>query len=304
LRIRPAFTLIELLVVIAIIGTLMSLLLPAVQRVREAAARSGCLNNLKQIGLALQHYHQAHQKFPPAYVYIEPPNTQPWYTRPGWGWGSFILPYLEQETIHRQIDFKAPIEAPVYDNLRTTVLKMFVCPSDLSTGVYMVQNMVEQDVAQAATTSYTANYGSGKLEIGEQPDWGNGVFVRNSAFRISDIYDGASQTWAIGERCSWVARSPWVGAIHNGTVATSNGAPTKYIQREEAPVQVMAGVTNYLPLNDENTTLYGFYSPHRQVVNFAYADGAARPVSTQTSSLTLQALASRNGGEKISDAEY
>jgi prepilin-type processing-associated H-X9-DG protein len=66
----------------------------------------------------------------------------------------------------------------------------------------------------------------------------------------------------------------------------------------------MAGVTNYLPLNDENTTLYGFYSPHRQVVNFAYADGAARPVSTQTSSLTLQALASRNGGEKISDAEY
>src|SRR5271166_1050306 len=92
---RKAFTLIELLVVIAIIALLVGLLLPAVQKVREAAALAQCANQLKQIGLACQNYHDGHKQFPPGYLASAPYMDGATDTSPGWGWAAFLLPYLE-----------------------------------------------------------------------------------------------------------------------------------------------------------------------------------------------------------------
>src|SRR5215471_4045165 len=99
---RPALTLIELLVVIAIIAVLIGLLLPAVQKVREAAARVRCGNNLKQLGTALHNYHSAYERFPPGFA-TPATATSPDYFNAAWGWSSFLLPYLEQEALARQM---------------------------------------------------------------------------------------------------------------------------------------------------------------------------------------------------------
>src|SRR5690349_9537123 len=129
---RRAFTLIELLVVIAIIAILIGLLLPAVQKIREAAARMKCTNNLKQIGLALHNYHDANNYFPPGYVdrNTNPASTPDNDLGPGWAWSSFLLPYLEQDNLYKQINFNVAMGVGANAALAQQPLTIFQCPSD------------------------------------------------------------------------------------------------------------------------------------------------------------------------------
>src|SRR5262252_3150623 len=137
---RSAFTLIELLVVIAIIAILIGLLLPAVQKVREAAARASCQNNLKQIGLALHGYHGDRKVLPPASSAVT-----------GFSVLSMILPYVEQDNLRKLIDYTKSPSDPANDNARMTVVTLFRCPSDYDNPL----------PAKGGATNYMANLGTG-----------------------------------------------------------------------------------------------------------------------------------------------
>src|SRR5438552_14814465 len=137
---RQGFTLIELLVVIAIIAVLVGLLVPAVQKVREAAARAQCLNNLKQMGVALHNYHGVYQSFPPGLVsklsnpsWVMPPgncNAEAPDLGPGWSFFALLLPQIEQDNLYKSIRFDLPILDPANAAARRTIVKVYVCPSD------------------------------------------------------------------------------------------------------------------------------------------------------------------------------
>lgn len=175
---RPAFTLVELLVVIAIIGILVALLLPAVQMAREAARRTACTSNLRQIGVALHNYHDVWISFPPAR------NAWPLVHSPQ----ARLLPYIEQESLQRLVDYKQPLSAPANVAASQMVLKLYVCPSDGSGRV---------DGSTFGGTNYVANVGSGTESSGLIAA-GDGVF-NQSFLGFRELIDGSSNTAAFSE---------------------------------------------------------------------------------------------------------
>jgi prepilin-type N-terminal cleavage/methylation domain-containing protein/prepilin-type processing-associated H-X9-DG protein len=299
---HPAFTLIELLVVIAIIGVLIGLLLPAVQKVREAANRARCQNNLKQIGIALHHYHDVEGSFPPGYRWQPTSPDDPRNTAPGWGWAALLLPYLEEQNLSGQIHCALPVEDASNAAARNTVVKVYVCPSDRETGVFTIRNAAGAPLATAATNSYAGCYGAGG-EIAADPGRGNGVFFRNSRVRLADIGDGSSYTIAIGERCALFTRTPWAGAVSHGTTRVTAGAPTSSTSVEEAPTQTLAHTGSHT-LNDPASDPDDFFTPHNGAAMFLFGDGSVRPVRIGLSLTVLQALSTRAGGEVVSPTAF
>ncbi|NQT13992.1 MAG: DUF1559 domain-containing protein [Planctomycetes bacterium] len=198
-RIR-GFTLVELLVVIAIIGILIALLLPAVQAAREAARRSQCSNNLKQIGLALHNYHDTYKVFPPEYINYGATGPGGWRnTEPRWAWGTFILPFLEQRPLYDQLDPSANHTVPPTPVAALeTVVDGYLCPSDDHSNI---KNGYFNTTAN--TTPPSIYLGMSNYVISESIA-GHGYSTRSPAshavHKISDIRDGTSNTMMVGER--------------------------------------------------------------------------------------------------------
>ena len=165
---RRAFTLVELLVVIAIIGILTALLLPAVQAAREAARRASCVNNLKQLGLALHLYHDTHQTMPPGWMGLDPATNLPLASgQPGWGWASLVLPFVEQRNVSDSlIQYSLPITAPANAAARTQLLPLFRCRSDVGQPTFMLptEGAPQTPLTQLATGNYVGVFGTVELE--------------------------------------------------------------------------------------------------------------------------------------------
>jgi prepilin-type N-terminal cleavage/methylation domain-containing protein/prepilin-type processing-associated H-X9-DG protein len=306
--VRPAFTLIELLVVIAIIALLIGLLVPAVQKVREAAARAQCQNNLKQIGLALHSYHDAHHVFPPGYRTSTPYKDGGTDTVPGWGWAAFLLPHLEQGNVYRQLNFNQPMQnSPAIQ----TMVTLYLCPSDMTpAAAFTVLDGFGNTVCLAAPSSYAACVGGD--ETGTTDPTGLGVFYRNSQTRLTDITDGTSQTLLIGERAWGNAQGVWVGAIRNGVCRRGQFNPCPGTGAAWYPAATLVLAHSHLnnATSDTDGGLDDFSSQHLGGSNFLFADGSVRflrsiPTDNPDGSYTqdsvmFQALGTRANGEPIS----
>jgi prepilin-type N-terminal cleavage/methylation domain-containing protein len=304
-RSGAGFTLIELLVVLAIIALLIGLLLPAVQKVREAAARSQCQNNLKQLGLALHNYHDAHRSLPPGYhasgPYIDGAND----TTPGWGWATYILPYLEQGNLSNQFNLSQPVQN--FPGIQT-MLKLYLCPSDIyPTTPFVVPNAFGAPVARAAPCSYAACCGNDASDTADPT--GNGVFYRNSQTRLTDITDGTSQTILIGERACANSVGVWAGAISGGIVLRGPFNANPGTSTAPSPCLVLAHCHLINTQNDFDGGLDDFSSKHFGGAHFLFGDGAVHFIRSISSdnpdgsysqdSLIFQGMGTRSGGEVI-----
>ena len=316
---RHGFTLIELLVVIAIIAILIGLLLPAVQKVREAAARMSCANNLKQLGLALQNYHSALDSFPPAR------GTWPIVFSPQ----ARLLAYVEQDNLNRLLDYTQPPldfygtgtnpnDNPSPNAPSRFTIKMFLCPSDLGPKV---------PGSPYGATSYVANVGSGRVNSGDILA-GDGVFWQNP-ITIRDVLDGTSNTAAFSESLLGDGQSPasaspndarrevlelaGAGVPAAGPCSGGGGGNSWSGQRGAKWINGHYGdaLYNHFYLPNaatwdcgngyHNMALTAARSNHPAGVNVLFVDGSVHFVTNGIAAANWYALSTRAGGEPMGD---
>ncbi|HUY88548.1 MAG TPA: DUF1559 domain-containing protein [Pirellulales bacterium] len=310
---RAAFTLVELLVVIAIIGVLLALLLPAVQAAREAARRSQCTNNLKQMGVACQNYHDVFRHFPAGYLATVAYNNADHDTTPGWSWAALLLPYVEQQNLHARINFSLPVENPVNAAAVQTMLPIFLCPSDQTPdAAFAVPDATGKPVVLAAPSSYACCTGP-DVSAADGPT-GLGVMFRNSGIRMGDIIDGTSTTIVIGERAWANTNGIWPGAVNGGVVLRGQGNqnPGNVATTATAAILVQAHAHLINAIQELDGALDDFSSEHVGGAYFAFADGSVRFIHTipydfatgyTADGLMLQAMGTRANGEVIQGLE-
>jgi prepilin-type N-terminal cleavage/methylation domain-containing protein/prepilin-type processing-associated H-X9-DG protein len=301
---RVAFTLIELLVVIAIIAVLVGLLLPAVQKVREAAARIKCQNNVKQLSLALHNYHDTNGKFPPG------GSGGP--GKPNLSWNLFVMPYVEQENLQKAFNPAVDYQSSPNKALQLNRVVIFHCPSSVverSTFVAAANGQDDVNGVKLYTTDYYGNMGASdgpagtaytEVTTGVNSEQGgfstNGVLGRNTEVRLTDVPDGTSNTFLVGE-IGWKDANHYRawgrGCDASAATGTPGGACSscKNLRNQIGTTPFAQGGTNF------NEVSYG--SQHTGGANFALCDGSVRFVRESTPLPVLWAAASRNGGETL-----
>jgi prepilin-type N-terminal cleavage/methylation domain-containing protein/prepilin-type processing-associated H-X9-DG protein len=311
-RRRSAFTLIELLVVIAIIGLLVALLLPAVQATREQARQTRCINNLKQIGLALTAYSGLNETLPPGYVSLWDQFTLA-DTGPGWGWGSMILPQLEQQPLYNQICFNLSVQHPVNSTARLTSLSVFLCPSDNMALRWTANNAetwiygghvysVANPICDIAGANYIGMYG-----IAEPGVAGEGVFCRNSSIAPRDIRDGMGTTLCAGERSTNLnlgrGQATWTGSVTPANFWSC--APNPYDSdggscvEENAAGMILGHTGEGHGPGDPYGDVNQFLSRHGRGAYFLYCDGHVGFIRGSVNYKVYVALSTRDYGEVV-----
>ena len=253
------FTLVELLVVIAIIGILIGMLLPAVQAVREAARRTQCANNLKQIGLALQSHHAAKQEFPIGTVEWRPfPGTDK--SKRQLAWSAFLLPHLEGQNVHNQLDLQQAFDAADNQAAAKTVLPFYICPSTV--------RETDQPEGRGAC-DYGGIFGERIISPNNPP---KGVMLIDQAISIRDITDGTSHTLIVAED----SQSPDAQWINGRNI-----------------------FDQAFPINQAPAFENDIRSEHTGGANGVFCDGSVRFLSDSTANEPLAAICTRALGEVV-----
>jgi prepilin-type N-terminal cleavage/methylation domain-containing protein/prepilin-type processing-associated H-X9-DG protein len=273
-RRRCGFTLIELLIVIAILAVLIGLLLPAVQKVRESAYRTTCANHLKQIALGFHHHHDAFGAFPQGGSNLPGDSCARTDRRQDWSWGYHILPYVEQESVHRN---------PSSSVIDQTVIKVYYCPARRSAQLY--NGAAKLDYAGCA---------------GNVADGSNGIVARGSVpfVRIADVIDGTSNTVMVAEKQMNVrtfgrslddnepySRAGWNGDWEVYRWGAASSSPAKDYRGDD---------------DDDDTAAHRFGSSHPSGFNVAFADGSVRHVRYSINATTWERACVRNDGQVYS----
>jgi prepilin-type N-terminal cleavage/methylation domain-containing protein len=300
------FSLLELLAVIAIIGVLIALTVPAVQSAREAARRSQCLNNLKQIGLALTNYHDAHRTLPPAA--IRPPGfVDNGRDKPRATWAVVILPMLEQSSVYQSFDPTVDVSANSNTTVRTATIPVYRCPTDVG-GNVRFQPLVGVEYSRS---NYAANFGSGS--------WGRkywdqtrfrGVMGQNAGLAFSGMTDGASNTVCVAEirsqpstgdnRGVWAFHAPGASSVgldcDNGCRGINGDSGSDWIP-------YCAPTPGMLDCHFQNTeeSNAGPRSLHPQGAHVLLSDGSSRLLGESMSVDVLYRLFTSADSEVIGD---
>jgi prepilin-type N-terminal cleavage/methylation domain-containing protein/prepilin-type processing-associated H-X9-DG protein len=312
---RRGFTLVELLVVIAIIAVLLGLLLPAVQKVREAASRMRCANNLKQLGLAMHHYHDAHREFPPAFVNKGPYGTSGYHF--SHGWAPFVLPYIELQQLYNLYRWDYPLYAVENQPVVSRQLKIFQCPSTPEQDRYMTFGPFHVFGTKGACGDYAATLG---VDAGlAQRGWVDRVGDYRGALthvptpaltaslnptptRIVDILDGTSNTILLTEDAGrprrWLARQSGLDQVLEGG-AWNHFKGGIILQGKTADGTANLGTC---PINCTNNG--EVYSFHTGGANVVFADGHVQFLRESIDIRVLARLITRAGGEVVSAGDF
>jgi prepilin-type N-terminal cleavage/methylation domain-containing protein len=287
---RAAFTLIELLVVIAIIAVLIGLLLPAVQKVRAAAARIQCGNNLKQLGLALHQFHDAHEGFPPGHL-IKPNNVNH-------SWAVQILPYIEQDSVYQMYDFNVNWSAKANDSgVNQHQFKMFICPAAPSGRV----GANDRGILDYPAINQLHHPNPFAKNLPPSDPSFVGVLGKNVFRRLTEVTDGSSNTLLLAEDAGrnedWQMGQQKGNLPESGAWANPGGAIV--VSGFNPKTGTIPGPIAVNGCNSQN--VYGF---HSGVAGAVFADGSVRFLSSATSLDVLIALTTRKGGEVISGDSY